>query len=247
MKKAIVTGASSGIGQAIAEALLKKGYYVYGLGRDFSRSAIADEEGFAKKLCDLRDRQALVALIKEINKNHDIELFVSCGGVGYYGLHEELNAEKIHDLVAVNLEAPMTITNLLLRDLKKNKGAIAFISSVTAGQSNPHGCAYGATKAGLSSFARSLFDEARKTGLRVITIEPDMTTTRLYRNADFEADEDQWASLRPEEVAGALCYALKAREGMVISDIRLKPQLHRIKKKGNSAEVQKKIPEKDNK
>ena len=77
----------------------------------------------------------------------------------------------------------MIITNLLLRDLKKNKGTIINISSITAGKANPHGCAYGATKAGLTSFSHSLFEEARKYGVRVVNLEPDMTDTKLYRNA----------------------------------------------------------------
>ena len=57
----------------------------------------------------------------------------------------------------------MIITNLLLRDLKKNKGTIINISSITAEKTNPHGCAYGATKAGLTSFSHSLFEEREST------------------------------------------------------------------------------------
>ena len=134
-------------------------------------------------------------------------------------------------MVRTNLEAPMIITNLLLRDLKKNAGIIVNTSSVTAGKSNPHGCAYGATKAGLTSFSHSLFDEARKYGVKVINIEPDMTATNLYRNADFAADEDAEARLLPEEIADAVWYAVSQREGLVVTDIVLKPQLHRIKRK----------------
>ena len=134
-------------------------------------------------------------------------------------------------MVRTNLEAPMIITNLLLRDLKKNAGIIVNTSSVTAGKSNPHGCAYGATKAGLTSFSHSLFDEARKYGVKVINIEPDMTATNLYRNADFTADEDAEAKLLPEEIADAVWYAVSQREGLVVTDIVVKPQLHRIKRK----------------
>ena len=125
----------------------------------------------------------------------------------------------------------MILTNLLLRDLKKNKGYIINISSVTASSSNPHGCAYGATKAGLSSFSRSLFDEARKYGVKVVTISPDMTKTNLYRNASFREGREAESYLLPEEVAGAVEYVLSQREGIVVSDITLKPQIHRIRRK----------------
>ena len=271
-KKALVTGASSGIGLAIAEKLVQEGYEVYGLGRDFSKSgknkadmklqvdvdlptdtnlqADTDLQAdinckvdklnvgelhmntrFHKITCDLCNTQKLIETIQDINKDHDISLLINNAGVGYYGLHEELNPQKISQMVRTNLEAPMIITNLLLRDLKKNAGIIVNTSSVTAGKSNPHGCAYGATKAGLTSFSRSLFDEARKYGVKVINIEPDMTATNLYRNADFTADEDAEARLLPEEIADAVWYAVSQREGLVVTDIVVKPQLHRIKRK----------------
>ena len=160
-----------------------------------------------------------------------VEVLVNNAGVGFYGLHEELNAQKIKQLVRTNLEAPMILTNYLLRELKKNKGWIFNISSVTATKTNPHGCAYGATKAGLSSFSHSLFEEARKYGVKVVNIQPDMTATDLYRNADFKEDEDVMAHLLPQEVADVVRYALEQREGLVISDVTLRPQLHRISKR----------------
>ena len=97
-----------------------------------------------------------------IIKTADIEVLVNEAGVGHYGLHEELTPKKIQALVRTNLEIPLLLTNRLLRVLKKNHGYIINISSVTAKQSSPHGCAYAATKAGLSSFGKSLFEEARK-------------------------------------------------------------------------------------
>ena len=264
-KKALVTGASSGIGLAIAEKLVMEGCEVYGLGRDFSKpdrklqvdvdtptnlqvdtdlradinckvDRLNDDEShmntcFHKITCDLCNTQKLIETIQSINKDHDISLLINNAGVGYYGLHEEMNPQKISQMVRTNLEAPMIITNLLLRDLKKNAGIIVNTSSVTAGKSNPHGCVYGATKAGLTSFSHSLFDEARKYGVKVINIEPDMTATNLYRNADFTADEEMEARLLPEEIADAVWYAVSRREGLVVTDIVVKPQLHRIKRK----------------
>ena len=129
------------------------------------------------------------------------------------------------------LEAPMILTQQLLRHLKKNAGYIINISSVTATQSNPHGCAYGATKAGLASFSHSLFDEARKYGVKVVTIFPDMTQTNLYRNADSQEGDETESYLLPEDVAATVEWILGQREGVIITDITLKPQIHRIKRK----------------
>lgn len=225
-KAAVVTGASSGIGYEIAQVLLEKGYEVFGFGMSFKR-----ECRFNAIECDICDTDKLIRRIDEIKKEYVVEVLVNNAGVGFYGLHEELNAQKIKQLVRTNLEAPMILTNYLLRELKKNKGWIFNISSVTATKTNPHGCAYGATKAGLSSFSHSLFEEARKYGVKVVNIQPDMTATDLYRNADFKEDEDVMAHLLPQEVADVVRYALEQREGLVISDVTLRPQLHRISKR----------------
>ena len=120
MNKAIVTGASSGIGKAICRQLAANGWLVYGIGRSFNQSD--DIAGIERIVCDITDTAKLIKTIKEINKNHDISLLINNAGVGFYALHEELNPVKISQMVRTNLEAPMIITNLLLRDLKKNKG-----------------------------------------------------------------------------------------------------------------------------
>ena len=229
---AIVTGASSGIGLEISKLLCRLGYEVFGIGRNFDTEFTEDaEDHFHKIICDILDTEKLLDIVKEIAAENRVTILVNNAGAAYYGLHEELNAKKIKQMVRTNLEAPMILTCQLLRELKKNKGYVINISSVTATSSNPHGCAYGATKAGLSSFAHSLFDEARKYGVKVVTISPDMTRTDLYRNANFREGEETESYLLPEEVAGAVEYVLSQREGMVVSDITLKPQIHRIRRK----------------
>ena len=75
------------------------------------------------------------------------------------------------------------------------------------------------------------FDEVRKYGVRVITIQPDMAKTDLYRNADFCEGEEEASYLLPEEVAEAAAFALAQREGLVVTEITVKPQFHRIRRK----------------
>lgn len=231
-KAAIVTGASSGIGYAISRKLCTLGYEVFGFGRNFEEAAFKEEDRFHPVVCDVLETDKLSAHIKQIVSQYQVSILVNNAGVGYYGLHEEISPQKIKELVRTNLEVPMILTQLLLRHLKKNAGYVINISSVTAGGSNPHGCAYGATKAGLASFSHSLFDEARKYGVKVVTIFPDMTKTNLYRNADFREGDEIESYLLPEEVADAVEFILSQREGIIVADITLKPQIHRIKRKG---------------
>lgn len=232
---AIVTGASSGIGFEISRTLCGMGYRVFGIGRNFDRLKFQAEEletdRFYPLVCDITDMQSLLPQIKKIASENRICILVNNAGTAYYGMHEELNPKKIRQMVRTNLEAPMILTQQLLRDLKKNQGYVINIASVTAKKSSPHGCAYGATKAGLASFAESLFDETRKYGVKVTTIYPDMTKTDLYRNADFTVGEEETSYLMPQEIAEAVACVLNQRDGLVVSELVLKPQIHRIKKK----------------
>jgi short-subunit dehydrogenase len=226
---AIVTGASSGIGLAISRMLCEKEYEVFGFGRNFAGDF--RHERFHPVVCDITDTGAACEQIQRIKKQYPVHILVNNAGVGYYGLHEELDVQKISAMVRTNLEAPMIFSNALLRTLKENKGWIINISSVTAEETNPHGCAYGATKAGLLSFSKSLFAEARKSGVKVVTIMPDMTATNLYRNADFKEDGDPAAHLCPEEIADAVAFVLEQRDGAVVTELTIRPQLHRIMRK----------------
>ena len=226
---AIVTGASSGIGQAIARKLCAEGYTVYGIGRTFIHE---DIKGFYPIKTDMLRTDAFLQEIDKITDTENLKLriLVNAAGVGYYGLHQDLSAEQIRTMVRTNLEIPMILTGRLLPLLKKNKGTLINISSVTAGEHNPHGCAYGATKAGLSSFSSSIFDENRKHGLRVITVHPDMTLTSLYRNADFDVEEEDGCYLLPEDVADPIIAAIRA-DHVGEMTITIRPQLHRIHRK----------------
>ena len=234
---AIVTGASSGIGAAISARLCKMGYEVFGIGRSFGSSFAeqfpdaADNPLFHAVVCDLLDTEKMLKLVRGIAAEATVTLLVNNAGSAYYGLHEELSPKKIQEMVRTDLEVPMILSQQLLRGFKKNKGCIVNIASVTAQQSNPHGCAYGAVKAGLVSFSRSLFDEARKYGVRVAVVSPDMTKTELYRNADFTVGEETESYLLTQDVADAVAYIVEQREGVAVSEVTLRPQYHRIRRK----------------
>ena len=227
---ALVTGATSGIGRAIACRLLDEAFTVYGIGRDASKAPVHPKFHFLS--ADLADTASVVKAVASITGS--VSLLVNAAGVAYYGPHETLSPAQIAEMVAVNVTAPMTLSNLLLRQLKEAQGTVINISSVTAKRgNNTHGCAYGATKAALSSFSESLFEECRKSGLRVITIHPDLTDTALYRNADFTPDPAPDCSLTAEEVVQAVWDAYSARSGMVVTDITLRPQRNAIRRKQN--------------
>ncbi len=234
MKAAIVTGASSGIGLEIAKKLVELNFKVYGLARDFSKIDYKNEN-FILINCDITKSNILEEKVKEIKSyEKEIYILVNNAGVGYFGPHEEINTRKLHDIIATNLEAPIILTHLLLRTLKESQGFIINISSITAKVISPIGAAYSASKAGLSHFSESLFEETRKKGVKVVTIHPDMTKTNFYNNANFKEGEVEESFITGQCVADAVKMILNQREGTVLTDITIRPQKHMITKKKSS-------------
>lgn len=221
---AIVTGASSGIGKAIASMLVEEGYEVYGLARHFD-----GEETFHKVICDVTDTDALIKVFSDIG---GVDILVNCAGTASYGLAEDISPESVSRMVRTNLEAPIILTGLALRSMKQNKsGHIINISSVVSEKASTYAACYAATKAGLSSFSASVYEEARKHNIRVTDICPDMTKTDLYAEADFMPDDDPQAYLLPSDVATCVRDALRMREGTCITKLFIKPRYHRVKRK----------------
>jgi short-subunit dehydrogenase len=236
MRTVFLTGASSGIGAAIAESLLEAGDCVFGVGRDFSGTSpdILINPAFHQIALDLRDEKAVEACLSGLfQEGVSFDVLINCAGSAWYGLHEGIAPEHILEMTETDLAVPMVLSGIFLRRFRQQRrGTILNIASVTAATyENPHGAAYGACKAGLLSFSRSIFAEARKCGVKVTCILPDMTDTQLYRNADFAASKEEGCSLTPEDVAGAVRLVLDAPDHLCVPEVVLTPQYHRIEKK----------------
>ena len=226
LKTAIVTGASSGIGLSIAKMLSGEGYKVYGIGRIFPEGC----DFFEKRMSlDLRDTDILLSKLADIKR---VDLLVNAAGSAFYGLAEFNTPAQIMEMCRVDLEAPMILTSALLPKLKDTRGMVINIASVTSTRINTHGAAYGALKAGLRSYGRSLYEEVRKTGVRVVTVCPDLTAgTKLYRNADFKPSEEDGCFLLPEDTAECVKAVISMREGAAVTEVEVRPQFNRIVKK----------------
>ena len=226
LKTTIVTGASSGIGLAISKMLAEEGYKVYGIGRIFPEGCDFFEQRIS---LDLRDTDILLKKISTIKK---VDILVNAAGSAFYGLAEFNTPAQIQEMCRVDLEAPMILTSALLPRLKDSKGMVINIASVTSTRINTHGAVYGALKAGLRSYGRSLYEEVRKTGVRVVTVCPDLTAgTKLYRNADFRPSEEDGCFLLPEDTAECVRSVINMREGAVVTEVEVRPQFNRIEKK----------------
>lgn len=212
MKKiAIVTGYSSGIGKAICDILESNSYEVI------------------KLKTRLEDIKNLELEVKELLKSFDINLLVNCAGLGVFKPHEEISILKIKELIDVNLTAPIILSNLCLRSLKRTKGHIINIASVEATKHSKFSALYTATKSGLRDFGLTLFEELRRSDVKVTTINPDLTKTNFFDDFNFEPGENKNAHLLSEDIAKAVLKIIEF-DG-VVTDITIRPQRLEIKKK----------------
>jgi len=211
MKNAIVTGHSSGIGKAIYNELIINNYNIIQIN---SR---------------LENIKELEIEVKTLLKENDINLLVNCAGVGIFQPHEEISINKIKELIDINLTAPIILTNLLLRSLKKAQGHIINISSVEATKHSKFSALYTATKSGLRDFSLTLFEELRKSGVGVTAINPDLTKTNFFDDLQFEPSNKEETYLLPETIAKTVIDVLNTNG--VITDLTVRPQKFDIKKK----------------
>lgn len=229
MKKAIVTGASSGIGQAITKRLLQLGFAVVGVSRSVGDDAF-EHANFQALRCNLANQEETVKLCQKLKKE-PLSIVVNCAGFGRFAPHEELDFQSIASMTFLNLTAPMMLTNATLRSLKKSEGYLININSIEALRASKFAGVYSATKAGLKAFGDALFEETRKSGVSITNINPDMTETHFYDALRFEPTADAEEKLLASDIADAIEHILTMRKGAVVSDYTIRSLKFGIKKK----------------
>ena len=228
-KRALVTGASSGIGYAIVKKLLELGYEVVGISRTITNEHI-NHNNFQALQVDLSDEKALKQLSLEL-KNEEYSVVIHCAGFGVFAPHEELSFETITKMSFLNLTAPMILTNTLLRTLKKNDGYLIHINSIEALRASKFAALYSATKAGLKAFGDALFEETRKSNLSITNINPDMTESAFYDALRFDVSDKEDEKLLSEDIADAVQHILTMRKGAVVTNYTIRSLHFGIKKK----------------
>ena len=196
-----IIGASSGIGAALALALLQRGAHVaVSARREEALQAVVAGHGEARVLAfDLTDDNAFVRAADALFKAWGgIDLVVFCAGAYAPMRAWQLDAKDIDRLLAINLRAPMAATaQLLPRLLKQGSGALAFVSSVAGFRGLPKAAAYGPTKAALINFAETLYLDLAPRGLSVFLINPGFVATPMTAANDFEMP----ALISPQQAA----------------------------------------------
>jgi NADP-dependent 3-hydroxy acid dehydrogenase YdfG len=236
-KVALVTGASSGIGEATAVALAAAGAKVAVAARRADRlnvlaGRIETAGGIALAIeADVAKGDDVIAMVdKVVSEWGRLDILVNNAGVMLLSPAAEADLDDWRRMIELNLIGLMATTKAALPHLKAAKGHVVNVSSVAGRVANPGASAYAATKFGVVAFSESLRREVYVDKVRVTVIEPGLVRTELgdhITNAASKAGLDQrlatMEALTAEDIANAILYAVSQPPHVNVNEILIRP------------------------
>lgn len=225
-KIAIVTGASSGLGSSISQALIDEGASVYGLARNNDTLNSLQKEFGSKFIPVVLDITQATAIKKWINdtfsKDNSPDILVNNAGVGSFGKIDEMPSEEWYDMVNTNLNGLYNITSEVVKLMKSKEGFthIVNIGSILGTTARAEGSAYCATKFGVSGFSEALFMELRGDNIKVSCLNPGSIDTGFFKSSGINSHRNM---LQAKDIAATLLHVLKTPDNMLISEMIIRP------------------------
>jgi len=226
-RRALVTGASSGIGRAFAQRLAGDGHDLIIVARDRQRlDVLAGELRDAHSVqvevlpADLTEAAEL-RVVERVVADADLDLLVNNAGFGTVGRFAELDADREESEIHLNIVALARLTRAALPGmLQRRGGGIINVSSLAAFQPAPYNATYGATKAYVNSFTEALAEEVRGTGVRVQALCPGFTRTEFQERAGVDVSRvPSFAWMTPEDVVAASLAGLERGEVVCVAGL----------------------------
>jgi NAD(P)-dependent dehydrogenase (short-subunit alcohol dehydrogenase family) len=229
---AVITGASSGIGRAIALRLAEQGAFLHLVGRDQTRleevveacrAAGSQADAHAADVGeDAQVRQLVGELEREVK---GVDILVHSAGVVHLGPVAEAPVEKLDWQYRINLRAPFLLTQGLLPLLMRATGQVVFINSGAGLSANGNWSQYAASKHALRAFADSLRHEVKPHGLRVMSVYPGRTASPMQQQVrEMEgAPYDPERFIQPDDVAQQVVSALALPRTADVTDLSIRP------------------------
>jgi NADP-dependent 3-hydroxy acid dehydrogenase YdfG len=228
----VVTGASSGIGEALTVALARTGGRVWAIGRNRERlESLAEDvpQGTGKVVpvvADLERDEDLAAAGDEILSGSDrVDVLVHSAGAITLGGFESVSPADFDRQYRVNLRAPVVLTQALLPPLKRAEGQVIFINSSAGLRASADNVLYAATKHGLKAIADGLREEVNPDRVRVISVYTGRTATPMQASV-HEYEGRQYLPellLRPDDVVEVVLAALAVPPSGEVTDVNVRP------------------------
>jgi NADP-dependent 3-hydroxy acid dehydrogenase YdfG len=229
---AVITGASSGIGEATARALAADGYRVALLARRTDRiQALADELGERAIAieADVTDRDSLVAAARRVEKElGGADVLVNSAGVMLLGPFTSDQRAEQRQTIEVNLLGAMSATEVFLDQLRDGGGDLVNISSVAGRVAHTGGAAYHASKWGLNGWSEALRQELQP-DVRVIVVEPGAVATELPDHITHDETKQgvdafyESTAISAEDIAEVIAFAVSRPRGVSLNEILVRP------------------------
>ena len=229
---AVITGASSGIGEATARALSAKGYRVALLARRVDRiEALAAElgDGAIAIAADVTDRDSLVAAADRVQAElGGADVLVNNAGIMLLGPFIPEQREDFTRMVEVNLLGAITATEVFLDQLRDGGGDLVNISSVAGRTARPGNSVYAATKWGINGWSESLRQELQP-DIRVMVIEPGAVATELPTHITHAQTREgvtaayDTVPVTAEDIAEVIAFAVERPQHLTLNEILLRP------------------------
>jgi len=232
MKRILVTGASTGIGNAIAKKLLANNFAVLGTSRESNEIDIC-HKNFSSIDLDLKlfnhDSDTISTFVEDC---HEIDSLVLNAGQGRFGGLEEFSPEQIAQQIQINLVAQICLVRAFIKSFKQRGfGDIVFIGSESALIGGKMGSLYSAAKFGLRGFSQALRQECSTSNVRVGLINPGMVESSFFDELSFKPGADFENKIQPEQIADVVIMMLKSDRNVVFDEINISPLKKVIEKK----------------
>ena len=229
---AIVTGASSGIGRAIALALAAQGACPYIVGRntdalrEVTEAARRDSPKAQMYRADLLREEDIQALVSDVERAHGkLDILVHCAGSISHGELANTSVSELDTLYRANVRGPYLLTQLALPLLRVGPGQIVFINSSSGLRARARAGQFSATQHAMKAIADSLRDEVNADGIRVLNVFPGRTATprteRLFRQEGNAYRPD--LLMQPGDVATMVIHALSLPRSAEVTEISMRP------------------------